>query len=75
MRSQPRTSQSFWTQPNKSNLSGNRSCVGPLSQRIMDGRAKQDGIHESGSSLKNHGLELKNLNTSPRLSSILGYKL
>ena len=41
----------------------------------MDGRAKQDGIHESGSSLKNHGLELKNLNTSPRLSSILGYKL
>ena len=41
----------------------------------MDGRAKQDEIHESGGSLKNRGLELKNLNTSPRLSSILGSKL
>ena len=75
MRSQPRTSQPSWAQTNKNNLSGNRSRVGPLSQGIMAGRAKQDETHKSGSSLKNHGLDLKNLNTSPRLSSILGSKL
>lgn len=49
---------------------GKRSRVGPES-RITVGRAKWDGTPQIGELIKNHGLELKNLSTSPRLTPML----